>query len=110
MNQTNKSTNTFSVIKTGGKQYIVRSGDKIRIEKIVGEHKEGDTITFDEVLMTSKDGKIEIGAPFISSAKVTAKLVEVTRDPTLIVVKYKAKSRYYKKNGHRQPKWIVEII
>ncbi len=110
MTETNKSSNTFSVIKTGGKQYIVRSGDKVRIEKIIGEHKEGDTITFDEVLLTSVSGKVTIGAPMVSGAKVTAKLLEITRDPTLIVVKYKAKSRYYKKNGHRQPKWIVEII
>jgi large subunit ribosomal protein L21 len=110
MTDTNKSSNTFSVIKTGSKQYIVRSGDKIRIEKIVGEYKAGDTITFDEVLMTSDAGKVTIGNPMVSAAKVMAKISEITRDPTLLVVKYKAKSRYYKKNGHRQPKWIVEIV
>lgn len=103
-------TNTFSVIKTGGKQYIVRTGDKLRIEKLEGEHKVGDTISFDEVLLTSVDGKVTIGAPFVAKASVSAKISEITRDPTILVVKYRAKSRYHKKNGHRQPKFIVEII
>ncbi len=103
-------TNTFSVIKTGGKQYIVRTGDKLRIEKLEGEHKVGDTISFDEVLLTSVDGKVTIGAPFLEKESVSAKISEITRDPTILVVKYRAKSRYHKKNGHRQPKFIVEII
>jgi large subunit ribosomal protein L21 len=107
---TNTMTNTFSVIKTGGKQYIAVSGQKLRIEKLEGEHKAGDTISFDEVLMTSVAGKVEIGTPMIAKASVKAKIVEITRDPTILVVKYRAKSRYHKKNGHRQPKFIVEII
>jgi large subunit ribosomal protein L21 len=107
---TKSTTNTFSVIKTGGKQYIVRSGDKLRIEKLEGEYKEGDTISFDEVLMTSVDGKVTLGAPMIEKASVKAKLLEITRDPTILVVRYRAKSRYHKKNGHRQPKFIVEFI
>jgi large subunit ribosomal protein L21 len=103
-------TNTFSVIKTGGKQYIVRAGQKLRIEKLEGEHKVGDTISFDEVLMTSVDGKVTIGTPFVAKASVKATISEITRDPTILVVKYRAKSRYHKKNGHRQPKFIVDII
>ena len=100
----------FAVIQTGGKQYIAEKGQKLRIEKLGGDHKEGDTVTFDEVLMTSEAGKFTIGAPLITGAKVSAKIVEVTRDPKLIVTKYRAKSRYHKKNGHKQPKLIVEII
>ena len=103
-------TNTFSVIKTGGKQYIVRAGQKLRIEKLEGEHKVGDTISFDEVLMTSDNGKVEIGTPFVAKASVKATIAEITRDPTILVVRYRAKSRYHKKNGHRQPKFVVDII
>ncbi len=104
------ANNNFKVFKTGGKQYIATPGLKIRIEKIIGEYKEGDTITFDEVLMSSEGGKVEVGMPTIAGANVMAKLLEIGRDEKKLVVKYKAKSRYYKKNGHRQPRFIVEII
>ena len=104
------SADNFSVIRTGGKQYIAKSGVKLRIEKIIGEHKEGDTITFDEVLMTFNAGKYEVGTPNIQGAKIEAKLISITRDPKLIVTKYRAKSRYHKKNGHKQPKFVVEIV
>ena len=100
----------YSVIKTGGKQYVATKGIKLRIEKLIGEHKEGDTISFDEVLLTCVGGKYTIGAPFVSGAKVSAKIIDITRDPKLIVLRYRAKSRYHKKNGHKQPKFIVEIL
>ena len=105
-----KKISDYSVIKTGGKQYLAMPGVKLRIEKLEGDHKEGDVVDFDEVLMTAKGGKYTIGAPFLEGVKVSAKIIEVTRDPKLIVLKYKAKSRYHKKNGHKQPKLIVEII
>ena len=105
-----KKLTDYSVIKTGGKQYVATPGIKLRIEKLTGEHKEGDTISFDEVLMTAKGGAYTIGAPFVAGAKVAAKIVSITRDAKLIVLKYKAKSRYHKKNGHKQPKFIVEIL
>lgn len=100
----------FSIIKTGGKQYLVEKGTKLRIEKIKGDFKEGDTIAFDEVLFVSKDGKYEVGTPLISNTKVEAKILSITRDDTIRVVKYRAKSRYHKANGHRQPKFVVEIL
>ncbi len=105
-----KKLDSYSIIKTGGKQHIAEKGTKLRIEKLEGDHKEGDVITFDEVLMTADAGVYSIGSPFIAGAKVSAKIVEITRDPKLIVLRYRAKSRYHKKNGHRQPKFVVEII
>lgn len=93
----------FSVILTGGKQYIVRQGDIITIEKLDGEFEAGKTISFDQVLMTTDGTKTTVGTPTVSGAVVTAEFVEEGKGDKVIVVKYKAKSRYYKKRGHRQP-------
>ena len=100
----------FAIIETGGKQYKVASGDTIKIEKIKGTFKEGDTITFDKVLLVD-NGKDEttIGTPYISGASVTGTFEKQANHPKLVVMKYKAKSRYYKKNGHKQPYFQVKI-
>jgi len=99
----------FAVIATGGKQYKVAVGDKVKIEKIIGTFAEGDSITFDKVLLTD-DGKVtNVGQPYIAGSKVEAKLVKISRYPTVLVIKYKQKSRYFNKNGHRQPYFEVEI-
>lgn len=97
----------LAVIKTGGKQYIVAPGQKIKIEKI--EKKEGSEITFDEVLLLEKGKKVEIGTPFVKNAKVIGKILSQGKAKKLIVFKYKAKTRYKKKRGHRQPFTEVEI-
>jgi large subunit ribosomal protein L21 len=93
----------FSVIMTGGKQYIVHEQDTISVEKMDGEFKAGDTIVFDQVLMTYDGSSVKIGEPVVTSAKVTAEFVEEGRGKKITVIRYKAKSRYFKKNGHRQP-------
>lgn len=98
----------LAVIKTGAKQYIVSPGTKIKIEKIVGE--ENQEVIFDEVLLLEKDGKIQIGTPFIGKAKAIGKILEQGKRPKLIVFKYKAKKRYRKKKGHRQLFTQVEIL
>ena len=98
----------LAVIKTGGKQYIVAPGQKIKIEKI--EKKEGSEITFDEVLLLEKSKKVEIGTPFVKNAKVIGKILSHGKAKKLIVFKYKAKTRYKKKRGHRQPFTEVEIL
>jgi large subunit ribosomal protein L21 len=97
----------LAVIKTGGKQYIVAPGQKIKIEKI--DKKEGSEITFDEVLLLEKGKKVEIGTPFVKGAKVIGKIISHGKAKKLIVFKYKAKTRYKKKRGHRQPFTEVEI-
>lgn len=103
------STMEFAVIQTGGKQYKVMVGDEIKIEKLAGEYKEGDKIVFDKVLLVDNGTDTTIGTPFIDKAKVTATLTKIGRLPKVTVIKYKQKSRYFKKNGHRQPYFQVKI-
>ncbi len=105
----------LAVIKTGGKQYLVQPGDKIKVEKL--EVEEGKEITFDEVLLympTSqsgdKNGKPEIGTPFVKDVKVTAKVLDQGKGKKLIIFKYKPKKRYKRKIGHRQTFTEVEIL
>lgn len=102
-------TMEFAVIHTGGKQYKVSKGDTVKIEKIKGDFKVGDKIVFDKVLLV-EDGKgTQIGTPYIATGKVEATLEAVGRNKTVEVIKYKQKSRYFKKNGHRQPWFKVKI-
>jgi len=99
----------FAVIQTGGKQYTVSKGDVITIEKLIGDHKEGDKITFDKVLLVDNGSETTIGTPFIEKAVVKGTITSIGRAAKVNVVKYKQKSRYYKKNGHRQPFFKVKI-
>ena len=97
----------LAVIKTGGKQYIVSPGEKIRIEKL--DTEKGKEIIFPEVLLLEKNKKIEIGMPFLKEAKVTGKVLEQGKADKVIVFRYKNKTRRRKKKGHRQPYTEVEI-
>lgn len=98
----------IAVIKTGGKQYVVKPGDKLRIEKL--EQKEGEKVTFSEVLLIENDKKVEVGNPTIKKAEVLAKVIKQDKEEKVIVFKYKSKKRYSRKIGHRQPFTEVEII
>lgn len=100
----------FAVIQTGGKQYKVKTGDEIKIEKLAGEYKEGDKVVFDKVLLVDNGTDTTIGTPFIDNAKVTGTITKVGRLPKIDVIHYKQKSRYFKKNGHRQPYFNVKIL
>jgi len=97
----------FAVIQTGGKQYKVAVGDVLRVEKIKGEYKAGDKIVFDKVLLVDNGKDTTIGSPYIKGATVESLFQKEGKGKTVKVVKYKAKSRYLKKNGHRQP--FIEI-
>lgn len=97
----------FAVIKTGGKQYLVSEGKKIKIEKL--EAEEGKEVIFDQVLLLEKSKKLEIGAPVIAGAKVAGKVLKQGRADKIVVFKYKPKKRYKKKQGHRQSFTEVEI-
>ncbi len=99
----------FAVIQTGGKQYKVKVGDSLTIEKLPGEFAEGDKVVFDKVLLVDNGSDTTIGMPYIDGAKVEAAFEKNGRAKTLLVMKYKAKSRYLKKNGHRQPFTKVKI-
>jgi large subunit ribosomal protein L21 len=98
-----------AVIKTGGKQYLVQEGDKIKIEKI--DKEVGEEIIFDEVLLLENEkGEIKIGQPFLKDAKVIGKVLAQGKGKKIIVLKYKPKRRYRVKKGHRQRYTEVEIV
>ena len=99
----------FAIIETGGKQYLVSEGDSIRIEKLAGEHKEGRTVIFDKVLLVDNGKDTSIGEPYITGAKVSGEIQKMDRARKVVVIKYKAKSNYFKKRGHRQPYFDVKI-
>ncbi|SDF21462.1 50S ribosomal protein L21 [Sporolituus thermophilus] len=100
----------YAIIETGGKQYRVAEGDVLTIEKI--DAGEGETIDFDRVLTVVKDGEVLIGKPMVAGAKVTAKVLEHGKGKKILVFKYKAKSNYRRRQGHRQPftKVVIEKI
>ena len=102
-------TEEFAVIETGGKQYRVSTGDTIKIEKISDDINVGDKVTFDKVLLVDNGTDTSIGAPYISGAKVEATVKDIARHAKVVVVKYLQKSRYHKKNGHKQPYFEVTI-
>ena len=90
----------YAIIETGGKQYRVQPGKSISVEKIVGEA--GSTVELDRVLLVSQDDKVSVGTPTVEGAKVLAEVAEQGRGKKIIVLKYKAKTRYRVKTGHRQ--------
>ncbi len=98
----------IAIIETGGKQYVVTQDSVLDVEKISG-HKAGDKITFDKVLLTDDGKETIVGAPYVSGAKVSAELVEEGREAKVTVIRYRQKSRYFKKKGHRQPYAKVRI-
>lgn len=102
-------TMEFAIIQTGGKQYNVKKGDVISIEKLAGEHKEGDKVIFDKVLLWDNGKDTTIGTPTIAKASVKGTITEIGRDEKIIVTHYKQKSRYWKRNGHRQHYFKVKI-
>jgi large subunit ribosomal protein L21 len=99
----------FAVIQTGGKQYKVSKGTTVSIEKIKGEYQKGDKLSFDKVLLVDDGKDTTIGTPYITGAKVEAELLEIGRARKVMVIKYKQKSRYLRRNGHRQPFFKVKI-
>ena len=96
----------YAIIATGGKQYTVSEGDIINVEKL-GVNA-GDTVTFDQILFVN-DGEAKVGDPTVAGASVTASVVKEARDKKVIVYKYKRKTGYHKKNGHRQSFTQVKI-
>ena len=98
----------FAIIETGGKQYGVAAGDVVKIEKIKGEFKEGDKVSFDKVLLV-EGAEVSVGAPYVAGVAVSGTISEIGRSKKVTVIKYKQKSRYFKKNGHRQPFFKVKI-
>ena len=97
----------YAIIKTGGKQYKVAADDVILVEKIAG--KEGDAISFDQVLMMGDGAGVTIGAPTIAGASVTARVIEHRKADKVIVFKKNRRHNYRRKRGHRQPLTALRI-
>ena len=91
---------SYAVVQTGGKQYRVSPGDVIDVEKLDGDV--GARVDLADVLLVDEDGSVSVGTPTVDGAKVTAEVADQFRGPKIIVYKYKAKTRYRRKNGHRQ--------
>jgi large subunit ribosomal protein L21 len=98
----------LAIIKTGGKQYLIKEGDKIKIEKVEGEI--GATYTFSDVLFSGDEKEIKVGAPIVKGTKVEAKILKQDKAKKVWGIKHKPKKRYKVKFGHRQPFTELEII
>ncbi|MGA8941445.1 MAG: 50S ribosomal protein L21 [Thermoactinomyces sp.] len=100
----------YAVIETGGKQYRVEKDSVLYIEKL--DAQEGDTVTFDKVLLVKNGEETKVGSPVVEGAKVTGKVVKHGKGKKIIVFKYKPKKNYKRKKGHRQPftKVVIENI
>lgn len=90
----------YAVIKTGGKQYIVNEGMKLKIEKLSGEA--GEKVKLEEVLLVGGNGSVKIGAPLVSGASVHAEIIRQAKDKKIIVYKKKRRKGFEKRQGHRQ--------
>jgi large subunit ribosomal protein L21 len=100
---------SFAVIQTGGKQYRVAVGDEIAVEKIKGDYKVGDKVTIESVVMKDDGATTVLGAPYIADSSVEATIIESGKLDKVEVIRYRAKSRYHKRNGHRQPFMSLKI-
>ena len=97
----------YAIIESCGRQYKVSEGDVVFFEKL--EAEEGKKITFDNVILVSEDGKVQVGNPYVKGVKVEGKVVSHGKHKKIIVFKMKAKKNERKKQGHRQPYTKVEI-
>lgn len=103
----NRRVEVFAVIKTGGKQYVVKPGDRITVEKLPGNP--GDVVEIKDVLLVNKGDEIKIGRPLVEGAIIEAQIIEQGRSPKIIVFKKKPKKGYKRKKGHRQFYTLIEI-
>jgi large subunit ribosomal protein L21 len=99
--------NDFAVIETGGKQYRVSAGTKVKVEKL--DVNAGDKVIFDTVLLTSMGDVVKVGAPYVAGAKTEAKVLGDGKGKKVIVFKYHSKTRARKKKGHKQEYTELEI-
>lgn len=97
----------YAIIRTGGKQYMVKAGDVLTVEKLDAES--GAKVMFEEVLAVGNDGELRVGSPMVEGAGVEATVIENGKAKKVIVFKYKPKKDYRKKQGHRQPFTKVRI-
>ena len=97
----------FAVVKTGGKQYRVNEGDRLRVETLDAET--GASIQLDSVLMVGEGDSVKVGSPTVSNASVTAKVIDHGRDRKVKIIKFRRRKHHMKRMGHRQNYTEVEI-
>ena len=97
----------YAVIKTGGKQYRVREGDTLRVEKLAAEA--GAKVQFDQVLMVGEGDSVSVGTPYVSGTQVSATVISQGRGDKIKVVKFKRRKNYLRQKGHRQAYTELEI-
>lgn len=97
----------YAVVATGGKQYKIKEGETLRIEKVNGNV--GDVFAFDQVLLIADGENLAVGQPMVQGASVSAHIVEQGKEKKILVFKYKRRKRYRRKQGHRQPFTAVRI-
>ncbi|MEI3518957.1 MAG: 50S ribosomal protein L21 [Clostridia bacterium] len=98
----------YAIIETGGKQYRVKNGDQIAVEKL-SNVEDGSKVVFDKVLVVGEGADVKVGAPYVEGSVVEGKVIETGKGKKVVIFKYKAKKDYRKKQGHRQPYTLVEI-
>ena len=98
----------YAIIETGGKQYRVKNGDQIAVEKL-SNVEDGSKVVFDKVLVVGEGADVKVGAPYVEGSVVEGKAIETGKGKKVIIFKYKAKKDYRKKQGHRQPYTMVKI-
>jgi large subunit ribosomal protein L21 len=98
----------YAVVKTGGKQYTVHPGDVLQVEKLPST--QGEVLELDRVMLVAKDGAVKVGHPLVQGAVVKAAVLDNAKAPKVIVFKYKAKTRYKRKIGHRQQYTELKIV
>ncbi|TBV82179.1 MAG: 50S ribosomal protein L21 [Desulfobulbaceae bacterium] len=97
----------YAIVRTGGKQYQVTPGERLRVEKLAGEV--GDTVELAEVLLVANGDEIKVGQPVVTGVKITARIVEQDKAKKILVFKKKRRKGYRLKQGHRQPYTALEI-
>jgi large subunit ribosomal protein L21 len=93
-------SDAYAVIKTGGKQYRVKEGDVLKVEKL--DHEVGDSISFSDVLLTGSGSEITVGSPLVDGASVSAEVLEQMRGKKIQIIKFKRRKHYRRQAGHRQ--------
>lgn len=98
----------YAVVETGGKQYTVHPGDVLQVEKLTST--QGEVLELDRVMLVAKDGNVKVGHPLVQGAMVKAEVLDNAKAAKVIVFKYKAKTRYKRKIGHRQQYTELKIV
>ena len=99
----------FAIIETGSKQYLVKDGDVISVELLKDTEGKGSKVSFDKVLLTADGSDVVVGTPMVKGAKVSGEVIEDGREAKVTVIRYRQKSRYFKKEGHRRPYTKVKV-